>query len=238
MKKRSFLDSLNNAADGVVYVVKHERNMRVHFLLALFVLLYAAFLGVRRVEWMILCVTVALVIVTEVINTAIEEMLDALFKGSYNSSAKLVKHISAGAVLVAACNALIVGFFVFSPYVLRPFGEFAHTVRYSSSYTMFISILLVVFLVVWCKALFRKKGKQSTPFRGGAVSGHSAVAFSLWTVILFTQENIFVVFVSFLLAALVAQSRLRAKIHSLGEVLAGALVGSLVTAFIFKIFFQ
>ena len=236
MRKRSFLASLNNAADGIVYVVKHERNMRVHFLFALFVLLYAAFLGVRRVEWMVLCVTVSLVIVTEILNTAVEEILNVVFKDAYNSTAKTIKHISAGAVLAAACNALVVGFFVFFRYLSDPCYLVAHEVRYSSPYTTFISILVVVFLVVWGKALFRKKGGKSSPFRGGSVSGHSAVAFSLWTVILFTQNNFFVIAVSFLLAALVAQSRLRAKIHSFWEVIVGALVGALVTALFFKIF--
>ena len=236
MKARSFLESLNNAADGIVYAVKHERNMRVHFLLALFVLLYAAFIGVRRVEWMILCVTVSLVIVTEILNTAIEEIVDVIFKDSYSHTAKTIKHVSAGAVLAAACNALIVGFFIFFRYLSDPFGALAHEVRYSSPYATFISILVVVFLVVWGKALFKKKGHKSSAFRGGAVSGHAAVAFSLWTVILFTQDNAFVVAVSFLLAALVAQSRLRAKIHSFWEVFAGALVGIFVTALFFKIF--
>ena len=124
-----------------------------------------------------------------------------------------------------------------APFLLSdPFGAFAHEVRYSSPYATFISIFVVVFLVVWGKALFKKKGHKSSAFRGGALSGHAAVAFSLWTVVLFTQDNVFVVTVSFLLAALVAQSRLRAKIHSFWEVLAGALVGALVTALFFKIF--
>ena len=236
MKKRSFLESLNNAADGIIYVVKQERNMRVHFLLALFVLLYAAFLGVRRVEWLLLCVTVSLVLVMEILNTAIEETVDAVFKDSYSASAKIIKHISAGAVLAAACSAMTVGFFVFYRYLSDPFSALVHEVRYSSPYTTFISILVVIFLVVWGKALFRKKGRKSTPFRGGAVSGHSAVAFSLWTVLLFAESNFFVITVGFLLALLVAQSRLRAKIHSFWEVVFGGAVGVLVTSLFFKIF--
>ena len=87
-------------------------------------------------------------------------------------------------------------------------------------------------VVVYGKAF----GKKGTPLRGGIVSGHAAVAFSLWTVLVFTQTNLFVIAVGFLLAALVAQSRLRSKIHSFREVVAGAVVGVSVTAFFFKLF--
>ena len=62
------------------------------------------------------------------------------------------------------------------------------------------------------------------------------MAFSLWTVLVFTQNNLFVIAVGFLMAALVAQSRLRSKIHSFWEVAAGAVVGISVTAFFFKMF--
>jgi len=230
-RKRSFLHSLNNAVEGFIHVLRHERNMRVHFLFASLILLTAVFLGVQRVDWLILCVATCLVLMAEMINTAIEEMLNLLHP-KYHATVGLVKDISAGMVLVSVANALILGFFIFSKYWGIPLEFLVDRLRHSAAYVVFISILVAVFVVVYGKTM----GKKGTPFRGGIISGHAAVAFSLWTALVFTQENKFVIAIGFLLASLVAQSRLRAKIHSLSEVVAGALVGTLVTTFFFKIF--
>lgn len=231
MKRRSFLHSLNNAVEGFIHVLKHERNMRIHFLCGVLLLLVAAVLGVRRVDWLVLCLATCLVLMAEMINTAIELTLDLLHP-KRDPTVGLIKDISAGMVLVAAVNALILGFFIFSRYLAFPFEFFIFRLRHSATYLMFLSILTAILVVIYGKAL----GKKGTPFRGGIISGHSAVAFSLWTVLVFTQSNLFVVAVGFCLAALVAQSRLRSKIHSFWEVVSGALVGIIVTTFFFKIF--
>ncbi len=231
MKKRSFLQSLNDAAGGVVYVIRYERNMSLHFLFAALVLIAAVVLGVRRIEWILLCVSVALVLVAEMINTAVEHLVD-LIKNSFDPTAKVIKHISAGMVLVAAVNALIVGVFIFSNYLRTPFEYGVREIRYAPWYLTFISILAGIFIVIAAKAFLHR----GTPFRGGPISGHSAAAFSLWTVLLFMQSNVFISAIGFLLALLVAQSRLRAKIHSFWEVAAGALLGMAVTALFFQFF--
>lgn len=230
-RKRTFLHSLNKAAEGFVHVVRHERNMRVHFFVAFCILFLAVFMGVPRTDWLLLCVATCLVLMAEMINTAIEEMLDLLHP-KYHATVGLIKDISAGMVLVAAANALILGFFIFSRYWGLPFEMMVTRLRFSAPYVMFISMLTAVLIVIYGKAHFKK----GTPFRGGVISGHSAVAFSLWTVLIFTQESLFVTGVGFLLALLVAQSRLKARIHTFWEVVAGALVGTTVTTFFFKIF--
>lgn len=230
MRKRTFVESLNNAAEGFVYVVKHERNMRVHFFFAFVALIIAAFIGVNRVEWMLLATAISLVLVMEMVNTAFEETLDIFIK-EHHRVVRMIKHISAGAVLVTAVNALIVGFFIFSRYISPGFSLISQSVRYAPWQTMFIALVAVVFLVVGGKAF----GKHGTPFRGGLVSGHSAVAFSFWAVILLTKQDSFLVGITFLLSALVAQSRIRARIHSIPEVILGALVGFFTTALLYKL---
>ncbi len=230
-KKRSFIHSLNNAVEGFIHVLKQERNMRVHFLFAFLILLTAVFLGVQRVDWLILCIAVSIVLMAEMINTAVEEMMNLLHP-KYHPAVGLVKDISAGMVLVAAVNALILGFFIFSRYWMAPFEFLVDRLRHSSGYVTLISVLVAVFVVIYGKLA----GKKGTPLRGGIISGHSAVAFALWGALIFTQENIFVTTIGFLLASLVAQSRLRSKIHSFWEVAAGALVGTLVATLFFKMF--
>lgn len=231
MRKRSFLHSLNNAVEGFIHVLRQERNMRVHFLFAFLVLLLAFFLGVRRVDWLILCLATCLVLMAEMINTAIEEMLN-LLHGKYHPTVGLIKDISAGMVLVSAMNALILSFFIFSKYWQMPVEFMVTRLRHSAGYLMFISVLVAIFFVIYGKAFVRK----GSPLRGGIVSGHSAVAFSLWTALVFTQSNLLVVAIGFLLASLVAQSRLRSRIHSFWEVVAGALIGVAITTFFFKLF--
>ena len=230
-RKRSLLHALNNAVEGFIHTVRSERNMRIHFLCAFLILLAAFFFGVQREDWLSLCMVTSLVLIAEMINTAIERILDLLHP-KYNESVGMVKDISAGMVLVSVVNALIFGFFIFAKYWRMPFEFVAMRLRHSVGYLLFVSILAVVFLVVYGKA----HAKKGTPFRGGVVSGHAAVAFSLWTVLVFTVTDLFVIAVGFLLALLVAQSRLRSKIHSLWEVIAGALVGVSITAFFFKLF--
>jgi len=231
MTERNFLKSLNDAAEGFIYVVKHERNMRIHFMLAFLVLLFASFIGISRVEWILLCIAVTFVLVTEMINTVVEEITD-LVRDSFHPAARIIKDISAGMVLVSALNALVAGFFIFSQYLVWPFQVTALRVHHPVWHVTFIALLAVVFFVIAAKAFLH----HGTPFRGGAVSGHAAVAFGLCTALLFAGANLFTLGVAFLLACLVAQSRFRAKIHSFSEVFAGAILGSLVTSIFFFIF--
>ncbi len=225
--------SLNDAVDGFVYVVRHERNMRIHFSLGFIVLLLGVYLGLSQLEWVVLCSVISLVFAMEVFNTALEEVMD-LMKPAIHPQIKIIKHVSAAAVLICALNALVVGFFIFSKHWTWPLESMAVAIKLTNWNVLFVALLISVFFVISGKAFFH----TGRPFRGGAVSGHAAVAFSLWTAVLFTQSNIFVVMATFLLAALVAQSRLRAKIHSFKEVLTGAALGFFVTALLFQIFLR
>ena len=230
-KRRTLVQSLNNAVEGVIYVIKNERNMRIHFLLGFLILLTAIMIGVSRIEWMILCTIISVVLAAEMMNTVIEEAID-LLKPAFHRNVRVIKDISAGFVLVLAINALIVGFFIFSKYWSWPMEATATEIRHAPWPITFAALLVVVFFTITGKAFFHR----GTPFRGGIISGHSAVAFSIWTAVLFTYSNPFVLGMMFFLAALVAQSRLRAKIHSVREVITGALMGFLVTALFFQIF--
>lgn len=230
-QRRTLVQSLNNSVEGIIYVIKTERNMRIHFLLGFLALLAAILVGVSHVEWIILCTIISLVWAAEMMNTVIEELVD-LVEPFFHPNVRIIKDVSAGCVLVMSANALVVGFFIFSRYWSWPIQTIAFKIRHASWHITFIALLVVVFCVIAGKVYFRR----GTPFRGGIISGHAAVAFALWTSILFTFDNIFVLGATFLLSALVAQSRLRAKIHSLGEVITGAVVGFLVTSLLFQIF--
>ena len=107
-KRRTLADSFGDAARGVLYAVKTERNMRIHVTAAVYVLFFSRLLGVTRGEYAALLLAVALVITAEGFNTAIEMLCDFAQK-SYNRFIGRTKDIAAGAVLVSAVFAAFVG---------------------------------------------------------------------------------------------------------------------------------
>ena len=110
-KRRSISDSFGDAIRGLLFAVKTERNMRIHLTAALYVLFFAPFLKVSRGEYAALILAIALVITAEGFNTAIEMLCDYAQK-SYNPFIGKTKDIAAGAVLVCAGFAAIIGFVV------------------------------------------------------------------------------------------------------------------------------
>lgn len=110
-KRRTLADSFGDAARGALFAVKTERNMRIHVTAAVYVLFFSPFLGVSRGEYAALILAIALVITAEGFNTAIEMLCDFAQK-SYNPFIGRTKDIAAGAVLVCAGFAAIIGFVV------------------------------------------------------------------------------------------------------------------------------
>lgn len=115
------MNSLSYAIEGVRYVFKKDQNIRIHFFVAILVILASLFFKVNPFEMGILGVMIILVITTEMINSAIEKMTDLITK-EYRLEAKIAKDVSSGMVLVAAFGSIIVGILIFTPYILRFFN--------------------------------------------------------------------------------------------------------------------
>ena len=115
------LNSFSYAVEGVRYVFKNDQNMRIHCVVALFVISAGLFFRITPFEMGILAVMIVLVITTEMINTSIEKMTDLITK-EYRTDAKIAKDVAAGMVLLAALGSVVVGIFVFTPYVMRFFN--------------------------------------------------------------------------------------------------------------------
>jgi diacylglycerol kinase (ATP) len=105
---------------GIGYAFKYNRNVRIHFVAAILVIIASIFLKVNAFEMGILGVMILLVICTEMINTAIEEVVN-LLTNEHRVEAKIAKDVSAGMVLLTAIGSIIVGVLVFTPYVLKFF---------------------------------------------------------------------------------------------------------------------
>jgi diacylglycerol kinase (ATP) len=229
----SLLDSFNFAFEGIIHVLRTQRNMRIHFMIAAGVLISAVAIGVDRLELIALLISVAFVLIAEMINTAIEGAVD-VSTTSFDPNAKLSKDIAAGAVLIATVNAVAVGYLVFSEAVQDRSSRLLERLADAPAKLTLIALIVTVIVVISVKALTQR----GTPLRGGLPSGHAAVAFAGWMALtLFVDQQRFLVSsIAFILALLVAQTRVESGIHSGLEVLYGAVLGSLTTLALFQMF--
>lgn len=233
MKMKKMIDSFNYAIEGIIHTVRTQRNMKIHFIIALFILFACFFYKVSKIELLILLITVTMVIAAEMINTAIEFTIDAT-TNFYHPLAKIAKNVAAGAVLITTFNALIVGYIIFWDKLQMISFEMITKIKGSNPYAVFIILIIVIILTITAKAIFG----EGTPLKGGMPSGHAAIGFSIATMIaLFTKEPL-AIMLSYLLALIVAQSRVDSEVHSVVEVVAGALFGTLITVLIFNIFLR
>lgn len=230
MKLRKFTDSFNYAIEGIIYTIKTQRNMKIHMFIAIFVLIFSLFFDLSKLEMLILFFTITLVVVLEMINTAIEATIDVL-ANYYHPLAKIAKNVAAGAVLIAALNAILVGYLLFFEKLKPITSTVLLKIRQSDTTLVFICLILVVIVTIIIKAIYG----DGTPLKGGMPSGHSALSFGAATAISLLTQDPLIITLCFFLAFLVAQSRIEAKIHSLYEVIVGSVLGVLVTILIFKI---
>ena len=112
-RPQNLLESFNFAFEGIIHVLRTQRNMRIHFLVAVVVLVAAVWIGVSKLELIALLLAIAFVFITEMINSAIEQAIDVATT-SFDPLAKLAKDVAAGAVLIATVNAVAIGYLVFS----------------------------------------------------------------------------------------------------------------------------
>ena len=103
-RRGNLLHSFNWAFEGVVHALRSERNMWIHFGVAVLVLVAALFFSLSRLEVIALFVAISFVLITEMINTAIEHVVD-IATDEHDPRAKIAKDVAAGAVLVATVNA-------------------------------------------------------------------------------------------------------------------------------------
>ncbi|OOM75091.1 undecaprenol kinase [Clostridium puniceum] len=231
MKIKKTLESFNNAITGIIDTVRTERNMKIHLIAALGVLTVSFFFDISKYEFLILVVTITMVIAAELINTAIEAAID-MTTNYYHPLAKTAKNAAAGAVLIAAISALLVGYVIFWDKLSSFSFDVIRKVKNSEPYTMLIVLVIVCIVTIIAKAIFG----EGTPLKGGMPSGHSALGFSIATAISLITEEPICILLSFLLAFITAQSRVDSEVHSISEVIVGGIFGIILTLFIFTLF--
>lgn len=109
---KGFVKSFQYAITGIISSIASERNIRIHLVVAIYILYFSHFYSLSRAEYILLILTICFVIATEMLNTAIEAVVD-LVTDAYARLAKIAKDVAAGAVLVAAFSAVVVGVILF-----------------------------------------------------------------------------------------------------------------------------
>lgn len=231
---QKFLKGFDYAYEGLVYAINHEKNMKFHFLAAFLVLIASLFFSLSRLEMMFLVFAIAFVVALELLNTAIEEIVDLASGGKYSKLAKAGKDVAAAATFIAALNAIFIGYLVFFDKFLNFYDSVILKIARRPSHLALITISLVIILTIFLKGVFYEG--HGTAFKGGFVSGHTSVAFCLSTIGVFLVSEPLVRLVLVGLALIVAESRYEADIHSAKEIIRGAILGTSMAMAIFGIF--
>lgn len=229
-KNKNLIQAFNNAIEGILYTFKNEKNMKIHYLCAIIVLFTSLFFDLDKMEMIILFLLIGGVIICEMFNTAIEKAIDGV-STEYNPLFKIAKDVSAGAVLISSMIAVVGGYLLFRD-KLAIFGNVVFdSIRKNTTHITLICLVLVLIGVVILKSLTPK----GTPLKGGMPSGHSALAFSIATIITLLTNGALVATLAYTMALLVAQSRVEGEIHTFIEVLAGAFLGIFISVLVFQI---
>ncbi|TVY09648.1 diacylglycerol kinase family protein [Paenibacillus cremeus] len=215
--------SFRYAYEGVKYALATQRNMKFHFFAALIVLLLALFLGLTKVDLLFILLSVTLMIVTELINTAVEKAVD-LAMPDIHPLAKIAKDVAAASVLVSAAFAAVTGMIVFYDPIDRLF-ESARTAQ-GHSFTagaVWVLLSLVALSVIVVETRFSAKGRWVKP------SLLTAVAFAVATLITCTVKETLPALLGFFLAGLLMLVLYDKRTRGFGSLWLGALLGSFIT---------
>ncbi len=229
-RKVNIIKSFNAAIEGILYTFRVERNMKIHYLASTVILVISLMFNFSKIEFMMLLGSIVLVIVAEMMNTAIEKTVD-LVTSEYHELAKIAKDVAAGAVLMSALYSVMVGYILFYDKLTHFSSYLILYLRKSELHITLICMILVLIAVVALKT-FTFTG---TPLQGGMPSGHAALSFAIATSITMMTERVEASTLAYAMAVLVAQSRIEGKIHTFWETVAGGLLGTLIAIIVFQL---
>ena len=224
-------DSINYAIEGVLHAARTQKHVRLHLIVIIILLLFCFVTGLQGRDFIIVSLIATIVVVTEMLNSAIETIVDML-SPKRNEYARIAKYMAAGAVLIGAVSSIITAFYIIVPDLLRWKSQGFAVARHSSPDIALCSALVVLISVIILKAYFGK----GHPLRGGMPSGHASLSFSFFVSSLYLFSSHIVLALVLVAAVAISVSRVIQKIHTPLEVFAGCLVGSVMTWGIFKIF--
>jgi len=218
-KSRDLLDSVQFALDGIVYAVRHERNVKIHFVSAVVVLVLCLVLPLEALEVLMLLGVTSLVLVAELMNTAVESVVNMTIRG-HHPLARVAKDVAAAAVLVSAFYALGVAWLVLLPALALASWRLEEALAPGPRLAWLVGTLLILAGVVTLAVSHRG------PFPPGRlILGHAALGFGVSAAVLSVTREPLSALLAMPLAAMVSRNHVRTGIHGWPQVLSGATLG-------------
>lgn len=231
-KFQNIKDSTGNfkyAMEGIVHAYRSQKHMRFHLFAVILAGVFSVILKLTCLEILLIVIAISFVIITEMINTSIEAVVD-LITQNYHPLAKFAKDISAGATLIAAVNAVITGILI----VFGRHKEEAKTLLQTDRFNQPLILAIMGFIImIAIIIMYKVAGNKGKVWKGGVISVHSAVGFFLAWTAFYLSKNISICIIALGMAALIAQSRVEGGIHTLQEVIWGAFVATVISFFIY-----
>jgi len=231
LKPTRFIDSVNCAIEGIIYTARTQKHMRRHFISALAILLTVMLLRVSPMEFALLTISICFVLCAELLNTAIEVVVD-MVSPEFHPLARTAKDVAAGGVLVAAIGASVIGYLILFRYIFPIYKEALGLIGTPTEMGIVVALLMVVIAVVFLKVL----SGRGAPLEGGLPSGHAAVAFAIATIVSLNTQDPLTSLLTLGLAVMVSHSRLLLNIHTMREVVIGAITGTAITLGVLLLF--
>lgn len=219
------------AIEGIVHVYRSQKHMRFHLMAVIIAGIFSVILKLTCLEILLVVAAISLVIITEMINTSIEAVVD-LITQNYHPLAKFAKDISAGATLIAAVNAVITGILIIFGRHKAEAQDLLSGERFNQPLILAIMGFIIMIAII---IMYKVAGNKGKVWKGGVISVHSAVGFFLaWTAV-YLAKDLSVCIIALVMAALIAQSRVEGGIHTLQEVIWGAFVATVISFFMYVV---
>lgn len=228
---RNFIDAWRNAINGIIYATTTQSNVKKQLLIAVFVVIISLFFELSKAEFLIFMFTIVLILFAEMVNTAIETVVD-LYTDLYHPKAKIAKDVAAGGVVITAINALIVAYFLFFDKISNIGLQFIRNIVSSPIHLAFSTIIIVIIAILSLIAI-ATTNKHKVLNKKFMPSGHTALSFAANTIVWLITDNIVILTLSLIMAILVSESRIEAKKHTLSEVIFSACVGIIMVLVIY-----
>lgn len=231
LKNSNFLDAWKNAINGIIYAVTTQSNVKKQLVIAVIVVVISLFFQLSKAEFLIFMFTIVLIIFAEMVNTAIETVVD-LYTDLYHPKAKIAKDVAAGGVVITTINAIIVAYFLFFDKVSNIGLQFLTNIANSPIHLAFAAIIITIIGILSLIAMattdkYKMVNKNFIP------SGHAALAFAANTIIWLVTNNIVILTLSLVMAILVAESRIESRAHKTSEVIFSSCVGMIIVLIIY-----
>ncbi len=227
------LDAWKNAFNGIIYATTTQSNIKKQLLIAVAVVIISLFFNLSRAEFLCFLFTIVLIIFAEMVNTAIETVVD-LYVDVYHPKAKIAKDVAAGGVVITTINALIVAYFLFFDKIADIGLNFIKNVTNTPSHLAFAAIIITAIAILAVIA-YAKTNKHKVLNKKFVPSGYTTIAFAANTIIWILTNNFIVLILSLVISIFVAEGRIEAKEHKLSEIIFSAAFGTLLVLILYGI---